>query len=102
VVVDRTPPRRGWFKRRITVQSPSLGAWLAEASRAIGRKLRVLAKAAIVVAFVAASVFAVRAVVRHVVASPRFAVHDVRVTFATAARDARVRDDDARDGRRGP
>ena len=56
--------------------------------RAIGRKLVVLAKAAVVVAFVAASVFAVRAVVRHVVASPRFAVHDVRVTFATAAKDA--------------
>jgi len=73
VVVDKTPPRRGWFKRRgnrrITVQSPSLGAWLAEASRAVGRKLVVLAKAAVVVAFVAASVFAVR---------------DVRVTFAAA------------------
>jgi len=86
VVVDKTPPRRGWFKRRgnrrITVQSPSLGAWLAEATRAVGRKLLVLAKAAAVVAFVAASVFVVRAVVRHVVASPRFAVRDVRVTFA--------------------
>ena len=86
VVVDKTPPRRGWFKRRgnrrITVQTPSLGAWMAEVFRAIGRKLVVLAKAAAVVAFVAASVFAVRAVVRHVVASPRFAVRDVRVTFA--------------------
>ena len=32
-----TPPRRGWFKRRATGasrESPSLGAWLAEASRA--------------------------------------------------------------------
>ena len=86
IVVDKTPPRRGWFKRRsnrrITVQTPSLGAWMAEVFRAIGRKLVVLAKAAVVVAFVAASVFAVRAVVRHVVASPRFAVRDVRVTFA--------------------
>ena len=85
IVVDKTPPRRAWFKRRanrrITVQSPSLGAWLAEVFRAVGRKLLVLAKAAAVVAFVAASVFAVRAVVRHVVASPRFAVRDVRVTF---------------------
>jgi len=86
IVVDKKPPRRGWFKRRanrrITVQTPSLGAWLAEVFRAVGRKLVVLAKAAAVVAFVAASVFAVRAVVRHVVASPRFAVRDVRVTFA--------------------
>jgi cell division protein FtsQ len=86
IVVDKTPPRRGWFKRRgnrrITVQTPSLGAWMAEVFRAVGRKLVVLAKAAAVVAFVAASVFAVRAVVRHVVASPRFAVRDVRVTFA--------------------
>jgi cell division protein FtsQ len=86
IVVDKTPPRRGWFKRRanrrITVQTPSLGAWMAEVFRALGRKLVVLAKAAAVVAFVAASVFAVRAVMRHVVESPRFAVRDVRVTFA--------------------
>ena len=97
MVVDKTPPRRGWFKRRGQPAhhgaDPSLGAWLAEASRAIGRKLVVLAKAAVVVAFVAASVFAVRAVVRHVVASPRFAVRDVRVTFAAAAQGRRVRGD---------
>jgi cell division protein FtsQ len=96
VVVDKTPPRRGWRRprrnRRITVQTPSLGAWLAVAFRAIGRKLVVLAKAAVVLAFVVASVVAVRAVVRHVVASPRFAVRDVRVTFSvTADADAAAR-----------
>jgi cell division protein FtsQ len=101
IVVDKTPPRRGWFKRRanrrITVQSPSLGAWLAEVFRAIGRKLVVLAKAAAVVAFVAASVFAVRAVVRHVVASPRFAVRDVRVTFENDQATPHVTADEVRE-----
>jgi cell division protein FtsQ len=91
ITVDKTPPHRGWFKRRrnrrITVQSASVGVWLADALRFVGRKLLFLAKAATVAVFVAASVFAVRAVVRHVVASPRFAVRDVRVSFAQTKTD---------------
>jgi cell division protein FtsQ len=87
VVVDRTPPRRGWFarrhNRRVTFSSPSLPELLAGGASWMGRKLMVAAKALAVIAGVALSVLAGRQVVRHVIASPRFAVQEIRVAATT-------------------
>jgi len=87
VVVDRTPSQRGWFRRRrnrrVAFASPSVPVLLAGGMRWLGRKLVLAGKVAVVVAVVALSLLAGRQVVRHVVASPRFAVREVRIAATT-------------------
>ncbi len=83
IVVDRTPPRRGWMRRRrnrrITVSRASVAGWLADLLSALGKRLVVLGKVVAVLAFLAVSGLAGREVIRQVVASPRFAVREIRV-----------------------
>jgi len=87
VVVDRTPPQRGWFRRRrnrrVQFASASVAVAVAGGLRALGSRLVVLGKALLVVAGVALSVLAGRQLVRHVIASPRFAVQEIRVAATT-------------------
>lgn len=87
VVVDRTPPGRGWFRRRrnrrVAFASPSVPVLVAGGLRWIGRKLVVAGRVALVIAVVGLSVLAARQVVRHVIASPRFAVREVRIAATT-------------------
>ena len=87
VVVDRTPPQRGWFRRRrnrrVQFASASVAVAVAGGLRALGSRLVVLGKALLVVAGVALSVLAARQLVRHVIASPRFAVQEIRVAATT-------------------
>ena len=85
VVVDRTPPGRGWFRRRrnrrVPFARPSLAVEMAGGLRWLGRKLVVTAKVLAVAGAVALSLLAGRQLVRHVIASPRFAVREVLVDF---------------------
>jgi cell division septal protein FtsQ len=87
IIVEHPPAKRRLWRRRsnrrITVSGPSVLAWLADALRTIAGKLALVGKALVVVAFVAGAVWAGRRVVRHVIASPRFAVHDVAVGPST-------------------
>jgi cell division protein FtsQ len=87
VVVDRTPPSRGWFRRkrnrRVPFARPSVAEAVAGGARWIGRKLVFVGKVVVVLAVVGLSVLAGRQLVRHVVASPRFAVKEVRVAATT-------------------
>ena len=87
VVVDRTPPHRGWFKRRrnrrVQFASTSVPVLLAGGASWIGRKLLVAGKVLVVIAVVGLSVLAGRQLVRQVIASPRFAVQEVRVAATT-------------------
>jgi cell division protein FtsQ len=83
ITVQHPPPKRRLFRRRnnrrVTVARPSLAALVHEPLRALGRRLATLGKALAVVAFVAASAQGGRLAVRHVIASPRFAVRDIQV-----------------------
>jgi len=83
ITVEHPPVRRRFFRRRnnrrLTVARPSIAAWLAGPLRAAAAKLALVGKALLVVAFVAGAVWAGRQVVRHVIASPRFAVRDIQV-----------------------
>jgi cell division protein FtsQ len=87
VVVDRTPPHRGWFRvrrnRRVPFARPSVPVLVAGGLHAVGRKLVITGKVLMVMAGVALSLLAVRQVVRHVIASPRFAVQEIRVAATT-------------------
>ena len=87
VVVDRTPPSRGWFKRRrnrrVQFASTSVPVLLAGGASWIGRKLLIVGKVLVVIAVVGLSVLAGRQLVRQVIASPRFAVQEVRVAATT-------------------
>ena len=70
--------RRG--NRRITVQNRSLVVWLGEGVRALGKRLVVVAKLAAAVAALAGAAYGLRVAAAHVVASPRFALRELRVT----------------------
>ena len=87
VVVDRTPPHRGWFKwrrnRRVQFATTSVPVLLAGGASWIGRKLLVVGKVLVVIAVVGLSVLAGRQLVRQVIASPRFAVQEVRIAATT-------------------
>jgi cell division protein FtsQ len=87
IVVDRTPPSRGWFRRkrnrRVPFARPSVPVVLAGGARWLGRRLVVVGKVLVVMGVVALSVLAGRQVVRHVIASPRFAVKEIRVAATT-------------------
>lgn len=83
IVVDLHAQRRGWLKRksnrRTVVSRASIAAAVADGLRVLGKKLIVLGRILTVLAFVAGAGLAGRQVVRHVIASPRFAVKDIRV-----------------------
>jgi hypothetical protein len=73
---------RGWFRRRrnhrILVARPSVVAWVGDALRAVALRLAFLGKVLATLAFLAGAAVGGRQVVRHVVASPRFALREVR------------------------
>ncbi|HVR01646.1 MAG TPA: FtsQ-type POTRA domain-containing protein [Polyangia bacterium] len=75
-------PRRGWFRRRrnhrILVARPSLVVLVGDALRAAGRRVAFLGKVLATLAFLAGAAIAGRHLVRHVVASPRFALREIR------------------------
>jgi len=83
ITVEHPPVRWRLFgrrsNRRITVARPSLTAWLAGPLRAAAAKLALIGKALVVVAFVVGAVYAGRQLVRHVIASPRFAVRRIQI-----------------------
>ena len=62
---------------------PSITAWVGSGLRAAARRLALLGKALVVVAFVAGALWAGRQIVRHVIASPRFAVREIQVGAST-------------------
>jgi cell division septal protein FtsQ len=80
--VTLTPPRRGWFKRRrnqrVVVARPSLLVVASDAVRAAARRLALVGKLLATLACLAGAVVGGRHLVRHVVASPRFALREVR------------------------
>jgi cell division protein FtsQ len=80
--VSMTPPRRGWFKRRrnqrVVVQRPSLFVLASEALHAVATRLALLGKVLATLACLAGAIVGGRQLVRHVVASPRFALREVR------------------------
>lgn len=96
IAVERTPPRRGFFRRRsnrrILATRPSIAPWLADLLRSLARKLIFLGKVLAVVAFLGGAALAGRQAIRHVIASPRFAVRDIRVgpTAHVSADDLRA------------
>ena len=69
--------------RRITVASPSVAVWIAGALQGLFRRGLVVFKALAAIAVLAGAAWAGEQVVRHVVASPRFAVREVRVSATT-------------------
>ncbi|HLK88427.1 MAG TPA: FtsQ-type POTRA domain-containing protein [Polyangia bacterium] len=96
ITVEHPPVKRRLFRRRsnrrITVARPSISTLLADALQAAASRLAIVGKALVVAAFVAGVVWAGRQLVRHVIASPRFAVRDIEV-----GPSARVSADEIRD-----
>jgi len=80
--VTLTPPRRGWFRRRrnhrVLVARPSILALLMEGLRAVALRLALVGKVVATLAVLAGAVVGGRHLVRHVVASPRFALREIR------------------------
>jgi cell division septal protein FtsQ len=78
------PTRRGLFRRRqnrrITVSSPSVALWIARVLQAGVRRGLVVFKALAAVAVLAGATWGGERAVRHVIASPRFAVREIRVS----------------------
>ena len=95
IVVEHPPVRRRFLRRRsnrrITVARPSITAWLGSGLRSVAKRLALLGKALVVVAFVAGAAWAGRQIVRHVIASPRFAVRDVQVGASTHVSSDEIR-----------
>jgi cell division protein FtsQ len=88
IVVDLgAGQRRGWFRRRgnrrLTFTRPSLLDWLGDALRLLGAKLVIVGKVLAVLGSIAGAVVAGRQVVGHVIASPRFAVRELRIAPTT-------------------
>lgn len=83
VAVERIPARRGFFKRRsnrrIMVSRPSAAAWLARQLRTLAAKLVLVGKVLAVVVLLAGAAAGGRQAIRHVIASPRFSVRDIRI-----------------------
>jgi cell division protein FtsQ len=83
VEVREAAPRRGWFRRRrnrrVSVGRFSLTLWVADGLAALARKLVVVGKVLAAIVFLAGAAFGAERAVRHVIASPRFALREVRV-----------------------
>jgi len=77
-----TVARRGWFRRRrnhrVIVARPSILVLVAGALRAVALRLALVGKVLATLAFLAATAFTGQRLVRHVVASPRFALREIR------------------------
>ncbi|HVZ71784.1 MAG TPA: FtsQ-type POTRA domain-containing protein [Polyangia bacterium] len=75
-------PRRGLLRRRsnrrVLVVKRSPLVWFGEVAKAVASRLAVLGKLVVVCALVAGAVYGGRALVRHVVASPRFDLREIR------------------------
>lgn len=95
ITVEHPPVKRRFLRRRsnrrITVAGPSVLPWIAGGLRTVGAKLAIVGKALVVVALAAAVVWGGRCVVRHVIASPRFAVRDVEVGPSTRVSAEEIR-----------
>ena len=80
--VTLTPPRRSWLRRRhnhrVVVARPSLLLLTTEALRALARRLELVGKALVTLGCLSGAVLGGRQLVRHVVASPRFALREIR------------------------
>jgi cell division protein FtsQ len=80
--VTAPPARRAWFRsrrnHRVVVARPSPLVLAADALRAVARRLALVGKVLATLACLAAALFGGRQLVRHVVASPRFALREVR------------------------
>jgi cell division protein FtsQ len=82
--------RRGLFRRtrnrRASIQRPQPVVLVADALTVVGRKLlvvlRVVGKVVLALGITAAILWGGRLAVRHVMASPRFAVREIQVTLA--------------------
>jgi cell division septal protein FtsQ len=96
ITVEHPPVKRRLFRRRsnrrITVARPSIAAWVAGGLHAAASRLAIVGQALVVAAFVAGALWAGRQVVRHVIASPRFAVRDVEVGPVTRASADEIRE----------
>jgi cell division protein FtsQ len=83
ITVEHPAPKRRLFgrrsNRRVAIMRPSVGTLVERPLRAIGRGLATAGKVLAVIAFVVASAQVGRLIVRHVIASPRFAVRDIAV-----------------------
>ena len=84
------PARRGLLRRRgnrrITVSSPSLALWIARALQSAARRALGVLKALAAVTVLAGVAWAGEQAVRHVIASPRFAVQEIRVAASEHVR----------------
>jgi cell division protein FtsQ len=80
--VTLTQPRRGWFRRRrnqrVVVARPSLFVLASEALRAVALRLALVGKVLATLACLAGAVVGGRHLIGHVVASPRFALREIR------------------------
>ncbi len=80
--VTLAPPRRGWFRRRrnqrVVIARPSLVVLAADGLRSVALRLALLGKVLLTLACLAGAVLGGRQLVLHVVASPRFALREVR------------------------
>jgi cell division septal protein FtsQ len=85
--VTLPPPRRGWFRRRgnhrVLVARPSLVVLAGDALRAAALRLAVVGKVLATAVFIAGTALGGRQLVRHVVASPRFALREIRADATT-------------------
>ncbi len=83
ITVEKPPIRRGLFRRRnnrrITVGGASMLAGVTGFLRALGRRLAFVGKALAVVALLVGAAVGGRQAVRHVIASPRFSVREIRI-----------------------
>jgi cell division septal protein FtsQ len=83
IKVEHPAPRRRFLRRRnnrrVAVMRPSVATLVQGPLRALGRRLLTLGKVLAVAAFVAASAQGGRLIIRHVIASPRFAVRELAI-----------------------
>ena len=95
ITVEHPPVKRRFFRRRsnrrIPVAGPSVLPWVAGGLRIVGAKLAVVGKVLLVAACAAGAVWGGRRVVRHVIASPRFAVREIAVGPSTRVSSDEIR-----------
>jgi cell division protein FtsQ len=87
-------PRRGLLRRRrnrrVRIARVSVAVWIADGVRVLAGKLMFAARALAAVAALAGAAYGGQRAVRHVIASPRFAVREVQVSATTHAREDEV------------
>jgi cell division septal protein FtsQ len=87
-------PRRGLLRRRrnrrVRIARVSVAVWIADGVRVLAAKLMFAARALAAVAALAGAAYGGQRAVRHVIASPRFAVREVQVSATTHAGEDEV------------